>query len=183
VGDRTKATTPTASTAGILRPEEFGRHVDLRRLPPAPDLAPWVENHWVLRWDLPAGTTYPSQVLPHPTCNLTVERGVRRPDAPPTAVLVTGPVTRRFDVETVGCGWVWGVRFRPGGLAALAGIDAARLAERTVAAAEVLPPDVVAALDALHDTGAPLEDDRARSRRRCGRSPTDRTPTTTSCSP
>ena len=164
MGDRTKATgsSATASTAGILQPEAFARHVDLRRLPPAPDLAPWVENHWVLRWDLPAGVRHPSQVLPHPTCNLTVERGVRRPGTPPDAVLVTGPVTRRFDVETTGSGWVWGVRFRPGGLPALAGLDAVRLAERSVAAADLLPADVVAALDAVHDTGAPVEADRAQ---------------------
>lgn len=159
-----KATDPgaTASTAGILRPADFARHVDLRRLPPAPDLAPWVENHWVLRWDLPDGVRHASQVLPHPTCNLTVERGVQRPGAPDAAVLVTGPATRRFDVENIGSGWVWGVRFRPGGFAALAGLDASRLAERTLAAEDVLPADVVAALDALHDTGAPPEEDRAR---------------------
>ena len=156
------AGTGTASTAGILRPDEFARHVDLQRLPPAADLAPWVENHWVLRWDLPAGTAYASQVLPHPTINLTVERGVRRPGTPAAAVLVTGPVTQRFDVETSGRGWVWGVRFRPGGLPALTGLDAATLAERSVAAAELLPADVVAALDALDDTDAPLEADRVR---------------------
>jgi AraC-like DNA-binding protein len=136
--------------------------MDLRRLPPAPDLAPWVENHWVLRWDLPPGVRHPSQVLPHPTCHLTVERGVRRPEAPPAAVLVTGPTTRRFEVETTGSGWVWGVRFRPGGLPALADLDASRLTERTLAAADVLPADVVEALDALHDTGAPVEVDQAR---------------------
>ena len=159
---RPRGSGATASTAGILRPETFARHVDLRRLPPAPDLAPWVENHWVLRWDLPEGVAYPSQVLPHPTCNLTVERGLRRPGTPDAAVLVTGPVTRRFDVETTGRGWVWGVRFRPGGLPALAGVDAGGLAERTVAASEVLPDDVVAALDAVHDTGLPPESDRLR---------------------
>jgi AraC-like DNA-binding protein len=162
VGDRTNATPATASTAGILRPDAFRQHVDLRRLPPAPDLAPWVENHWVLRWNLPDGVHHPSQVLPHPTCNLTVERGVRRLEAPPGAVLVTGPVTRRFDVDTVGSGWVWGVRFRPGGLPALTGVDAARLAERSVAADEVLPAGVVADLDGLHDTGAPVKADQAR---------------------
>ena len=166
---RTKATPEpshgpgaTATTAGILRPDELARHLELHRLPPAPDLAPWVENHWVLRWDLPAGTTYPSQVLPHPTCNLTVERGVRRPGTPPSAVLVTGPMTRRFDVETTGNGWVWGVRFRPGGLPALVGVDAATLAERCVAADEVLPDDAVTALGVLDDTGAPFEADQAR---------------------
>ncbi|GAB2583532.1 DUF6597 domain-containing transcriptional factor [Microlunatus antarcticus] len=168
MGDRTKATGTdgevgaTATTAGILRPDEFARHVDLQRLAPAADLAPWVENHWVLRWDLPDGVAYPSQVLPHPTVNLTVERGVRRPGAPDAAVLVTGPVTRRFDVETTGRGWVWGVRFRPGGLPVLAGLDASGLAERTVAAGDVLPADVVGALDLLHDSGAPPDADRAR---------------------
>ena len=159
MGDRRKA---TAGTAGILRPDAFARHLDLCRLPPAADLAPWVENHWVLRWDLPNGVVHPSQVLPHPTCNLTVERGVRRPEAPAAAVLVTGPITRRFDVAVTGRGWVWGVRFRPGGLTALTGVDATRLAQQSLAAAEVLPGDVVAALDALDDTGAPLEADRVR---------------------
>ena len=169
MGDRRNATRtalggtgPTASTAGILRPDDFARFVDLRRLPVAPDLGRWVENHWVLRWDLPDGVRHPSQVLPHPTCNLTVERGVRRADAPPVAVLVTGPVTRRFEVETTGSGWVWGVRFRPGGLPALTGVEATTFAERTLAAADVLPGEVVDALDALDDTGAPLEEDRAR---------------------
>lgn len=160
--DRTKATRATASTAGILRPEEFARHVDLLRLPPSEDLAPWVENHWVLRWSLPEGVRFPSQVLPHPTMNLTVERGIRRPEAPPVAVLLTGPVTRRFDVETVGSGWVWGVRFRPGGLPALAGFDAASVAERTLAAADLLPAAVVASLDDVQDTGAAPEDDQER---------------------
>ena len=155
----------TATTAGILRPEEFARHVELQRLPPSADLALWVENHWVLRWSLPDDVRFVSQVLPHPTTNLTVERGVRRPEAPPVAVLVTGPVTRRFDVQTTGSGWVWGVRFRPGGFAALAGADASALAERTVAAADVLAPAVVARLDLLDrldDAGTPAEEDRDR---------------------
>ena len=155
-------TNATASTAGILRPEEFARHVDLQRLPPSPDLGRWVENHWVLRWSLPDGLAYPSQVLPHPTTNLTVERGVRRPEAPPVAVLVTGPVTRRFDVTNTGSGWVWGVRFRPGGFDALEGADARALAVRTDSADDVMPPSVVATLDRLHDTGAPVEQDRDR---------------------
>jgi AraC-like DNA-binding protein len=72
-------------------------------------------------------------------------------------------VTRRFDVTTTGSGWVWGVRFRPGGFSALTGTDAATLAERTVAAADVLAPAVVARLarlDRLHEPDAVPEDDR-----------------------
>ena len=42
------------------------------------ELAPWVENYWSLRWDLPPGTSYLSSTLPHPACNLSVERGHQR---------------------------------------------------------------------------------------------------------
>src|SRR4051812_26551274 len=51
MADRTKATAPslpavTASTAGVLRPDELARHVDLVRSPAGAAAARWVENHW-----------------------------------------------------------------------------------------------------------------------------------------
>ena len=54
--------------------------------------------------------------------------------------------TRRFDVEVRGWGRVVGLRFRPGGLAALTGHPASAWTDRSVAASEVLPPALVAAL-------------------------------------
>jgi AraC-like DNA-binding protein len=138
----------TASTAGILRPDEHARHVDLSRRPAGPGIDRWVENHWFLRWDLPAGRWFPSQILPHPTCSLTVERGSHpRPDVPAgeTAV-VTGVVTSRFDVDVRGWGRVAGVRFRPGGLAALTGLAADAWTDRVVPAAAVLGADLCATL-------------------------------------
>ncbi len=139
---------PTASTAGLLRPDEFARHVDLVREPVGPSAARWVENCWSLRWDLPRGRWYDSEVLPHPTCSLTVELGSHpRSGMPPgEAVAVTGVCTRRFDVEVRGWGRVVGLRFRPGGLAALTGHPASAWTDRSVAAAEVLPAGLVATL-------------------------------------
>lgn len=154
----------TATTAGILRPEEFARHVALARHAPAPDLARWVENHWRLRWSLSPGRTFPSQVLPHPTCNLTVERGSPRAGVGAERVLVTGVTTERFDVATTGEGWVWGVRFRPGGLAALLGGSVRPLTDRTVPASSLLPREAVQVLDGLdglHDDLDDLDDDGA----------------------
>lgn len=151
--DRTNATAPpapppTATTAGVLRPEELARHVELDRQPCGAEVARWVENHWSLRWDLPEGTWFPSQVLPHPTCALTVELGShRRPELPPgEQLVVTGVTTRRFDVEVRGWGVVLGVRFRPGGLAALSGRLASAWTDRSVPATEVLPSSVCDAL-------------------------------------
>ena len=147
--DRTKATAaPTASTAGVLRPDEFARHVALVREAVGLEAAPWVENRWSLRWTLPDGRWYRSEVIPHPTCSLTVELGSHpRSGMPPgETVVVTGVCTRRFDVDVRGWGRVVGLRFRPGGLAALTGRPASAWTDRSVAAAEVLPGALVADL-------------------------------------
>ncbi len=140
--DRTNA---TATTGGVLRPDELKRHLALERRPAGDAVAPWVENHWRLAWDLPPGRSYVSEVLPHPTCSLTVEDATHpRPGMPPgERVVVTGVSTRRFDVELRGRGRVLGVRFRPGGLAALTGLGAAAWSDRTVAARAVLPGRMV----------------------------------------
>ncbi len=52
-------------------------------------------------------------------------------------------VTSRFDVDIRGSGWVFGVKFRPGGLVALTGVGPARAwADRTLPAAGIVPDDV-----------------------------------------
>ena len=132
----------------MLRPGEFARHVDLVREPAGEQVARWVENRWSLRWDLPQGRWFDSEVLPHPTCSLTVELGSHpRPGMPVgETVAVTGVCTHRFDVTVRGWGRVVGLRFRPGGLAALTGRPAAAWTDRSVAAAQVLPADLVAML-------------------------------------
>lgn len=141
---------PTATFAGILRPDQLAQFVHLRRWPAAPRVTRWVENHWSLRWDLPEGASYSSEVLPHPTCSLTVERGDHpRPALAGEEVVVTGVVTRRFDVVVRGSGRVTGLRFRPGGLAALTGLSARAWTDRTVPAAEVVPRAIIEALRAL----------------------------------
>ncbi len=138
----------TASTAGLLRPDEFARHVDLVREPAGDDASRWVENRWSLRWSLPDGRWYDSEVIPHPTCSLTVELGSHpRSGMPPDeTVAVTGVCTRRFDVEVRGWGRVVGLRFRPGGLAALTGHPASAWTDRSVPAAQVLPAALVTEL-------------------------------------
>ena len=142
------APTATASTAGVLRPHEFARHVDLAREPVGESAGRWVENRWSLRWDLPQGRWFDSEVIPHPTCSLTLELGSHpRAAMPPgETVAVTGVCTRRFDVDLRGWGRVVGLRFRPGGLAALTGHPASAWNDRSVPASEVLPPALASAL-------------------------------------
>jgi AraC-like DNA-binding protein len=140
---------PTATTAGILRPEEFARHVSLSRWPTG-SLDRWVENFWGLRWSLPAGSSYLSHVLPHPACTVSLEHTTHpRPGLPQEAVVVTGVVTRRFDTVVAGDGAVVGVKFRPGGLAALTGLPARAWTDRDLPVADVLPAEVAATLQGI----------------------------------
>jgi AraC-like DNA-binding protein len=152
VSDPTRV--PTSTAAGILRPDQLASHVQLERPACSPELAPWVENYWTLRWDLPVGSSYVSSTLPHPACNLSVERGHQRDGIGEDPVVVTGVVTRRFDVTIRNQGWVFSAKFRPGGLAALTGIQARTLRDATVPATEVFD---VATTDALRELGPGLD--------------------------
>jgi AraC-like DNA-binding protein len=94
----------TASTRGILRPHEGRRHFRLTREPPSPDLAPWVERHWMVEWDL--REPYTQELLNHPTINVAVE---------PQFAGVYGIRTERDRRTIAGAGRVVGIKFRPGG--------------------------------------------------------------------
>ncbi|MDV3220840.1 AraC family transcriptional regulator, partial [Intrasporangium sp.] len=148
---------PTSTGAGILRPELLTSYTTLARHACHPDLGRHVENYWSLRWDLPRGTSFESQTLPHPACTLSVERGHTRAGIGHDPVVLTGVVTRRFDVTVAGRGWVCAAKFRPGGLAALTGRGVGPLRDRVVSAAPVLPRGVVAALEDL-DASVSLDD-------------------------
>ncbi|NIL76561.1 helix-turn-helix transcriptional regulator [Rhodococcus sp. B10] len=140
----------TSTTAGILSPERLAQHVNLTRLACGDSASAWVENYWLLRWDLPDGVSYRSSTLPHPACTLSVERGrVRTGVADVGPVVATGVLTRRFDVTIAESGWVFGVKFRPGGFASMTGTSARTLRDVLVAAPSMFAPDAVAALGAL----------------------------------
>ncbi len=152
-------TNPTSTSAGVLRPEDLARLTRLARLPVSEGLAGHVENLWSLTWDLPAGVQHRSSTLPHPACTLSVERGETRPGVGDDPVVVTGVVTRRFDVDLRSTGWAFAAKFRPGGLAALAGGSAREWRDRTIAARDLLPAAVV---DPLRELGPDVPDDECR---------------------
>ena len=113
-----------ATLRGILRPAETVERAGLRRDAPVSEpLRPFVERYWSVRWDLTGRPAFRSEVLSHPSVNVSVESGseprfgVRLP-----AVLLHGVVSRRFTVDLTGAGRVTAVKFRPGGFAAFAGV-------------------------------------------------------------
>ena len=76
-----------------------------------------------MRWDLTGRPPFRSEVLSHPSVNVSVEQGSHpRFGHELPAVLLHGVVTRRFTVDLIGAGRVTAVKFRPGGFAALTGV-------------------------------------------------------------
>ena len=140
-----------------MRPEQGARHFAHSRFAPGPPVDRFVENYWSVRWDRTGRPPYRQELIPHPCLNMSVESGwpgeVRHGFAMPAALL-HGLVTRRFAIDLSGTGRVLGVRFRPGGFAALTGRSAGGLRDRVVplaqvfgTAAEVLAHQVLAEHD------------------------------------
>jgi AraC-like DNA-binding protein len=146
-----------ATLRGILHPAETVQRAGLRRDAPVSEpLRPFVERYWSVRWDLTGQPPFRSEVLSHPSVNVSVESGTEpRFGVPMPAVLVHGVVTRRFTVDLTGAGRVSAVKFRPGGFAAFTGMLPARdsvvplRAELGLAGA-----DLLAAVHAEDDDGA-----------------------------
>jgi AraC-like DNA-binding protein len=113
--------TSTVTTRGILEPGAAAAHFQLTRLPPSPDLAPFVERHWIVAWDLRGRPPFTQEVLPHPCVNLVVEPGL---------AAVHGVGSGRFARELRMRGRAVGVKFRPGGFRPFVDFDIAELTGR-----------------------------------------------------
>ena len=128
---------------GIVHRGGSGDLFDLVRSEVGPNLRPFAQHLWEVRWDRRGGPPRSSQTIPFPSVNLTVETGTPgeiRHGHPLPAVLLHGVVTRTFRIALADSGWACGVKFRPGGWSAWAGVDAARLTDRVVPAGPVLGP-------------------------------------------
>ena len=128
----TNATAVDPTRRGVLRPVETARVANLRREAPVSEvLRPFVERYWSVRWDLTGRPRFRSEILSHPSVNVSVETGTHpRFGVGLPAVLLHGVVTRRFTTDLVGAGRVVAVKFRPGGFTAFTG---ARPAANSVA--------------------------------------------------
>jgi AraC-like DNA-binding protein len=90
---------------GVLRPDLAAAHITLDRHQPSDLLAPFVDYHWVPRWDLRGEPPYEQAVLPHPNVHLVFEG---------SGAGIFGVDRRLFTRTLSGLGLAFGVRFRAG---------------------------------------------------------------------
>ncbi|WP_253886797.1 DUF6597 domain-containing transcriptional factor [Actinokineospora diospyrosa] len=112
-------------TRGVLDEETGRTKFRLRTHAPSADLAPFVEYHWIVSWDLTEPFT--QQVVPHPNVHLVfADEGA----------LVHGVMRGRFTRRLVGRGQVLGVRFHPGGFRPWLGGRVADITDRTLSVSD-----------------------------------------------
>lgn len=119
---------PSSSQLGILNPQAAAQAFRLSRLEPSPELAPYVERYWCVRWDLPEGEVFTQETLSHPAINLVFEAH---------RAAIHGVNTRRFSIDLRARGQAVGVKFRPGGFAAFWPGSIHKLCDRAVPYAEL----------------------------------------------
>lgn len=151
-----------APVRGLVRRSTTAAAFVTQRCAPGPELDPWIEHFWTVDWDLSGEASIDSAVISFPSMHLTAEWGHPsevRHGLPMPATVVHGVVSRVFHVRLAGVGGVVGARFRPGGFAAWAGVDASRFTDRAVPAGDVLGPD----FHAVHTQLTQLEDAETRA--------------------
>lgn len=120
--------------AAILRPTAAAQRIDVSRVAPSPRWAPFVEYHWIVRWECPE--PFAQQIIPQPCVHLTAE------PADGVARLLVNGVTREPWVRTLhGTGHVVGTAFRPASFRAVLGADLGTVAGRVVPLGDVIGPD------------------------------------------
>jgi AraC-like DNA-binding protein len=96
---------------------------------PSPDLAPFVEHYWTVRWDLAEPRV--TETLPHPCIHMVLEA---------THAEIVGVMRTRFTRRLMGRGRVLGTRFRPGAFRAFVRKPVSSLTGRRVALTDVFGP-------------------------------------------
>jgi AraC-like DNA-binding protein len=112
----------------------------LTRHAPAPELAEFVEYHWVLRWDLRGKPPHEQRVLPNLAVHATFFPG---------ASGVYGPAHDVFSHHLEGRVQGLGVRFRPGCFRAFLGGPVSDIADRVVPLVDVFGPKVIEAAESV----------------------------------
>nr|WP_285477965.1 helix-turn-helix domain-containing protein [Amycolatopsis sp. NBRC 101858] len=112
----------------------------LTRHAPAPELAEFVEYHWVLHWDRRGKPPHEQRVLPNLSVHATFFPG---------ASGVYGPMHDVFSHRLEGRVQGLGVRFRPGCFRAFLDGPVSDIADRTVPLVDVFGPRVIEAAESV----------------------------------
>jgi AraC-like DNA-binding protein len=106
---------------GILYANTAREKFQYGTLPPAAELAPFVQNYWTVSWDLRGERPFTQRVLTRPGVNMTFKAGRSR---------IAGLTTGQFAEVLEGRHRVFGVRFRTGSFRSFLDAPVAEITDR-----------------------------------------------------
>lgn len=124
----------TSAPKGVLDPAGAREKLQLSRVHASPDLAPFVEHHWIVAWDLRGQEPYVQRTLPYPCVHIVFER---------KGTFIHGVMRGPFEYRLEGKDRVLGIRFRAGAFRAFLGKPVGTITDRS------LPLSSLASLSSL----------------------------------
>ncbi|MFC5530832.1 DUF6597 domain-containing transcriptional factor [Cohnella yongneupensis] len=121
---------------GILQAETGRSRFLLDRYEPAPDLAPFIEHLWIVKWDLTGQPQFRQTILSFPSVNLSFEQ-----ESFGTFTGIYGIPRRTYTRTLQDIGIVLGIKFHPGGFYPFWRQPVSRLTGRTLPVFDVLGQD------------------------------------------
>jgi AraC-like DNA-binding protein len=115
---------------GRLDPAGFERHVSFQMYPPSPDLVPFIEHFWSLRWEQADNTYYSEEVMHRPYVDVFVSREQSG---------IQGTFRGKRTYVAAGSGRIVGIRFRPGAFHAFWDGELADLQDKVIDVQQVFP--------------------------------------------
>jgi len=95
---------------GLISQKVSLEHFDLTRLQPSMALAEFVENYWIISWDLTNKAPYVQENLPHPSQHLVID--------PQGKTGIFGATSQKFVYTLKDKGVIFGIKFWPGAFSA-----------------------------------------------------------------
>jgi AraC-like DNA-binding protein len=115
---------------GLLNLDLAGGRVHLARYFPSNEpINFFVEHHWIVRWHLAGQPPFTSETLPYPSVHVVLEQDESR---------VVGVPRGKFTRLLRGDGFVFGIKFRPGGFRPFVAGPVSRFTNRSISLTSVL---------------------------------------------
>ncbi|UVI27783.1 AraC family transcriptional regulator [Paenibacillus spongiae] len=115
--------TNNAHRKGILHPGIGDTKFSLDRFPPSIETGFFIQNYWIIQWDLRGQAPYRQTVISHPNVNMVIEKDKTR---------IYGISSATYSQLLQDQGWVVGIKFKPGGFYPFWSAPVSRLTNKSI---------------------------------------------------
>lgn len=118
---------------GLIQQKVSLQHFDLIRFEPSEDLKAFIENYWVIRWDLTNKPSYTQTNLPHPSQHMVID--------PNGQSGIFGLTSGKFEYKLQDKGCIFGIKFWPGAFRLFYPNPVSQLTDNHIPWSKVFPVD------------------------------------------